>query len=340
MTTQRLTRAVGFTAGRPISDPESLIEVEVPIGEVGPHDLVVEVVAVSVNPVDVKVRASTPEQANPRVIGYDAAGVVQEVGGQVTRFAPGDEVFYAGTIVRQGTNARLHVVDERLVGRKPTTVDFGAAAALPLTALTAWESLFERLELTPESTDTLLVIGATGGVGSIMVQLAHVLSPGVRVIATASDPEGSAWVTELGADDVVNHRGDLAAQLAEIEPGGVDALFTAHSEGQLELYAEIVRPFGRIVAIDDGPRDVEPLKSRSISWHWELMFTRSIHRTPDMAEQGLILDRVAELVDTGRIRSTETLRLGPIDAAQLREAHRLIESGRQRGKIVVTDEPR
>ncbi|CAN5413339.1 zinc-binding alcohol dehydrogenase family protein [soil metagenome] len=334
----RLTGAIGFTRGLPIDDPQSLTDVQVPVGEIGGRDLLVEVVAVSVNPVDVKVRASTQPQDTPRVIGYDAAGIVREVGAQLTRFAPGDEVFYSGSIERQGTNARLHVVDERLVGTKPTTLDFGAAAALPLTTITAWESLFDRLGLAADSTGTLLVIGATGGVGSLMIQLAHELAPGVRIIATASNPEGVEWVNSLGADDIVNHHGDLAAQLQEIAPEGVDMLFTAHSDGQLELYAQILRPFGQIVAIDDGPRDVSPLKTKSITWHWELMFTRSSQHTADMVEQGEILNRVALLVDTGRIRTTETRRLRPLTAENLREAHRLVESGRQMGKIVLTDE--
>lgn len=328
------TTAVGYEDNLPITDPHSLTTREVEVPDLGPHDLLVEVEAVSVNPVDVKLRAGAPA-GGFRVLGFDAAGIVRETGAAVTLFAPGDEVFYAGSIDRPGTDQRLHVVDERITGPKPAALSFADAASLPLTAITAWEALFDRLRLTAESAGTLLVIGATGGVGSVMLQLAEALLPQVTVIATASDEERSSWVRDLGAEHVVDHHDDLARQLRDLAPEGVDWLFTAHSEGQIALYAEIVRPFGHIVAIDDGPRDVEPLKSKSISWHWELMFTRPLQQTADLVEQHRLLGRVAELADEGRIRPTATASRTPITAGTLRETHELVEAGRMIGKVVL-----
>ncbi|MGB4778843.1 zinc-binding alcohol dehydrogenase family protein [Microbacterium sp.] len=330
------TTAIGYENNLPTNDPASLIERTIDVPALGAHDLLVEVRAVSVNPVDVKLRAGA-HAGGFRVLGFDAAGIVREVGDAVTLFAPGDEVFYAGSIDRPGTNQRLHGVDERIVGRKPRSLSFADAAALPLTAITAWETLFDRFALTPDDTGTLLVIGATGGVGSVMLQLAEALLPGVTVIATASDPERAAWVRELGAEHTVDHHGDLAAQVLSLAPGGVDWLFTAHSEGQIGLYSQIVRPFGQITAIDDGPRDIAPLKAKSITWHWKLMFTRPLHQTPDLIEQHRLLDTVAGLVDDSRLRTTTTRTLTPINAATLREAHELVETGRTLGKIVLHD---
>lgn len=328
------TTAIGYERNLPSDAADALVVREVEVPTLGPHDLLVEVEAVSVNPVDVKLRAGAPSDGF-RVLGFDAAGVVRDVGDAVTLFSPGDEVFYAGSVDRPGTNQRLHVVDERVTGRKPATLSFADAASLPLTAITAWEALFDRLGLTDASTGTLLVVGATGGVWSIMLQLAEALLPGVTVVATASDDDRAAWVRGLGAEHVVDHRGDLAAQVLGIAPDGVDWVFTAHSEGQVETYATIVRPFGHVVAIDDGPRDVFPLKDRSIAWHWELMFTRPVQRTPDMIEQHRLLDRVADLVDEGRVRATTTRTLAPIGPETLREAHALVENGRTTGKVVV-----
>lgn len=330
----RTTTAIGYDENLPITDPKALIGRQIDRPAPGAHDLLVEVEAVSVNPVDVKLRAGAPS-GGFRVLGFDAAGTVREVGSAVTLFTPGDEVYYAGSIDRPGSNQRLHAVDERIAGRKPAALSFADAASLPLTAITAWESLFDRLGLTERSGGSLLVIGATGGVGSVMLQLARALLPGVTVIATASDAERADWVRDLGADHVVDHRGDLPGQVLELAPDGVDHLFTAHSAGQVETYARIVRPFGQIVAIDDGPRDVAPLKSRSISWHWELMFTRPVQQTPDLIEQHRLLDRVADLVDQGRLKPTTTKLLAPIGPETLREAHRIVEAGRTVGKVVV-----
>ncbi|GAA1727871.1 zinc-binding alcohol dehydrogenase family protein [Aeromicrobium alkaliterrae] len=330
--------AVGYSRSLPVSDPASLEDVEVDAPTPGPHDLVVEVLAVSVNPVDVKVRTGG-DPDGVRVLGFDASGVVREVGDAVTLFQPGDEVWYAGDITRPGTNASLHAVDERIVGRKPTSLSFADAAALPLTAITAWESLFDKLGLTAESAGTLLVVGATGGVGSIMLQLAEHLLPHVTVVATASRPEGEEWVRSLGADHVVNHRGDLVAAVAEVAPDGVDWIFTAHSEGMVEPFAEMLAPFGAVVAIDDpSSLDIRAFKSKSLSWHWELMFTRPIQARPDQVRQHEILDEVADLVDAGTLRTTATTRLAPIDAERLREAHRLVEDGHVIGKVVIARE--
>ena len=330
--------AVAFSRSLPATDPESLVDVVLEAPSPGPHDLLVDVQAVSVNPVDVKVRLGGDPDGE-RVLGFDASGVVREVGSDVTLFHPGDEVSYAGDISRPGTNATLHVVDERIVGPKPTTLSFAEAAALPLTAITAWESLFDKLRLTPESSGTLLVVGATGGVGSIMLQIVDHLLPHVTVVATASRPEGEAWVRSLGADHVVNHRDDLAAGVGEVAPDGIDWIFTAHSEGMVETFAELLRPFGAVVAIDDpSSLDVRAFKSKSLSWHWELMFTRPLQGGEDQARQHEILTEVARLVDAGTFRSTATTVLTPIDATQLREAHRLVEDGHVIGKVVVARE--
>lgn len=333
-------RAIGFEANHPIDAPDALVAREVPRPDLRPHDVLVQVRAVSVNPVDVKQRA----HAHPhelRVLGYDAAGVVVETGSAVTLFEVGDHVYYAGALNRPGSNAQFQAVDERIVGRKPTSLGWADAAALPLTTLTAYEALFDKLRLSHDSAGTLLIVGAAGGVGSIMIQLAKALAPQVRVIATASRPETSEWVTSLGADVVVDHRGDLAENVLAVSPEGVDWIFTSTSAhpGAVASYVRIAKPFGQIVAIDDPTQlDVVSLKGKALSWHWEFMFARSMHDTADMIEQHRILSRVAELVDEGRIRTTATVRLTPIDAAQLIEAHRIVESGRAIGKVVVSDE--
>lgn len=335
-TDQPMMRAVGFTRSLAVTDPDSLVDVTVPVPSVGEHDLLVDVRAVSVNPVDTKVRLRSGDQSEPKILGYDGAGVVRALGSAVTLFDVGDEVYYAGTINRPGTNAELHVVDERIVGHKPRSLDFAEAAALPLTAITAWESLFDRLGLTAESGGTLLVVGASGGVGSVMLQLAEALLPGVSVVATASHDDAAAWVRELGAEHVVNHREDLASQLESIAPEGVDYLFTAHSSGQFAVYAQVMKPFGNIVAIDDPSEpEILALKAKSIGWHWESMFTRSVFQTADMQQQHELLEHVAELVDTGGVRSTMSDVRTPLDAATLRQAHADIESGHTVGKIVV-----
>ncbi len=330
--------AVAYTRSLPSSDPSCLTDVELPVPEVGPRDLLVEVRAVSVNPVDVKVRANNDPDGTPKVLGYDAAGTVRAVGDAVALFDEGDDVYYAGAINRPGANSAFHVVDERLVGTKPGSLDFAQAAALPLTSITAWEGLFDRLGLTPSSTGTLLMIGGAGGVGSMVIQLAKALVPGLRVIASASRPESREWVLALGADDTVTHGDALVADVQRVAPEGVDHIFSTNSAGQLAAFAEVLTPFGQIVAIDDpGLVDLSALKDKSITWHWEFMFTRSLHQTPDMVEQHVMLDRVASLADAGAIRSTVTRELRPINAETLRAAHAQVESGRTVGKVVVAD---
>ena len=325
-----LMRAVGYRKNLPISDPASLVDLSLPVPTPGEHDLRVRVEAVSVNPVDVKLRAGSDPGGEAKVLGFDASGVVESVGSAVTLFRPGDEVCYAGSIARPGSDMQFHLVDERIVGPKPATLDFAQAAALPLTTLTAWEALFDRLRLTAESTGTLLVLGAAGGVGSILVQLARRLTA-LTVIGTASRPDSQQWVLERGAHRVVNHHDDLAKAL----PDGVDYVFTPHSASMIETFAEIVHPFGEIIAIDEPPAlDLLPLKSKSIAWHWELMFTRSLY-DPDSHAQHDILVRVADLVDRGVLHTTLTSRLDGINAENLRRAHAEVESGSSIGKTVL-----
>ena len=294
----------------------------------------------SVNPVDFKVRRSTgPTDGEWKVLGWDAAGVVRRVGEGVTLFRPGDEVFYAGAIGRPGTNAELHLVDERIVGRKPRTLAWAEAAALPLTAITAWEALFDRLDVrraVPGALNAVLIVGAGGGVGSVAVQLARRLTD-LRVIGTASRPETRAWVEELGAHEVVDHAEPIAAGM---RARGLDApafvFSTTHTEHHFDAIAEVIAPQGRIAFIDELKAfDVMALKRKSVSLHHELMFTRSIFGTPDMGEQGRLLNEVADLVDAGVLRTTLAEHGGPITAANLKAAHRTLESGTARGKIVL-----
>lgn len=326
--------AVGSYAGLPIDDPDALQDITIDVPSLRPHDILVRVQAVSVNPVDIKRRGSLPVSDQPTILGHDAAGIVEAVGPKVTTLAVGDEVWYAGDVSRPGTNAEYHAVDERIVARKPGSLSFADAAALPLTTITAWETLFERFALTEDSTGDLLVLGAAGGVGSILIQLAKALT-NVRVIATASREGSRAWVKELGADIVINHH-QLRDETLAAAPDGVDYLFSPHSAGNVDTYAEIVRPFGHITAIDEPPGlDLVGLKPKSIAWHWELMFTRPLYGY-DLTYQQQLLSRVAQLVDEGVLRSTVTKTIVGLDAAGLREAHRDVESGHMIGKVVVT----
>jgi NADPH:quinone reductase len=327
-------RAIGSFDGLPVSDERCLVDVELPVEQLRSHDVLVRVQAVSVNPVDVKRRASLERSMMPTVLGYDAAGVVEAVGPSVTTLGVGDEVFYAGDISRPGANAELQAVDERIVAERPGTLSFADAAALPLTSLTASEALFDRLRLTRQSTGTLLILGAAGGVGSIMIQLAKLLTD-LTVIGTASRGASRDWVAGLGADAVIDHH-DLVNECGRAAPDGIDYVFSPHTAGNIESFAEIMNPFGEIVAIDE-PEGLEllPLKTKSIAFHWEFMFTRSLFETPDMIEQKHLLARVAALVDEGRIRSTVSQRIADFSAAGIRRAHELVESGRMTGKVVV-----
>jgi NADPH:quinone reductase len=326
--------AIGSFAGLPVDHPDALVDVEVPVPDLRPHDVLVRVAAVSVNPVDIKRRGSLDKSDDPVILGFDAAGVIEAVGPEVTTLSVGDEVWYAGDITRQGSNAELQAVDERIVSGKPASLSFAQAAALPLTTITAWEALFERFTLTTGSGGDLLVLGAAGGVGSVMIQLAKQRT-GVRVIATASRDDSRRWALDMGADAVIDHH-DLRAQALDAAPAGVDYLFSPHSAGNIETYADIVRPFGHITAIDEPENlDLLPLKEKSIAWHWELMFTRSMYGY-DMIGQQRLLGEAADLVDSGALRTTVTTTIDDFSAAGLREAHRMVESGRMIGKVVVS----
>ena len=333
-------RAIGYTQSLPIDDPQSLVDLDLPKPEATGRDLLVEVKAVSVNPVDTKIRQRRADpDGTPQVLGWDAAGTVVAVGDAVTGFAVGDAVFYAGAIDRPGTNAEYHVVDERIVGHKPQSLDWAQAAALPLTSITAWETLFDRLNVrkpVPGAANAILIIGGAGGVGSIAIQLARQLTD-LTVIATASRDETRSWVEDLGAHHVIDHRKPLADQVEALglgAPGFV--VSTTHTDEHVAEIATLIAPQGRLALIDDPETlDISPLKQKSISVHWELMYTRSLFQTADMGEQGRILDEVARLVDAGTVRTTLAENFGRIDAANLRKAHERIESHTAKGKIVL-----
>lgn len=331
-------KAIVYTQnGLPIDDPKALVEMELAMPVAGPHDVVVEVRAVSVNPVDTKIRLGVAV-TEPRVLGWDASGVVQSVGESVTMFAPGDEVFYAGSLIRPGSNSQFQAVDERIVGKKPRTLGFAEAAALPLTSITAWELLFDRLRV-PEgggAGKALLVIGAAGGVGSILIQLARQLT-GLTVIGSASRDTTREWVTKLGAHHTVDHTRPMQPQLAELGFDQVDIVISlTHTDHHYADIIESLAPQGQLALIDDpATLDAVPLKRKSISLHWELMFTRSLFGTPDMVRQHELLNRVADMVDDGRLTTTLGEHFGAITADNLRRAHALIESGKAVGKIVL-----
>lgn len=314
-----------------------LSEIELPIPEATGHDLLVEVKAISVNPVDTKVRAGFSRDT-PRVLGWDAVGVVKAVGPQVTLFAPGDEVWYAGALGRPGSNSEFQLVDERIVALKPRTLDNASAAALPLTAITAWELLFDRLGVTRGGNegDTLLIVGAAGGVGSILTQLASKLTR-MTVIGTASRPESQQWVRNAGAHHVIDHRQPLTQELARIGIPAVTHVASLNNtdEHYLELIAALA-PQGKLALIDDPESlDARPLKLKSISLHWEFMFTRSMFETQDIIAQHQLLTEIATLIDQKTITTTLGEHYGAITAENLRKAHAQLETGRAVGKIVL-----
>lgn len=331
-------RAVAYTAPT-AQGMKPLTDIELPKPVPAGRDILVAVRAISVNPVDTKVRKRvTPSAGEWKVLGWDAAGVVVGVGPGVTRFKAGDEVYYAGDINRPGANAEFHLVDERIVGRKPKSLDWAAAAALPLTTITAWEAMFDRLDVkrAVPGASSLLVIGAAGGVGSIAVQLARKLTD-LTVIGTASRPETRAWVADLGAHHVIDHTRPLTEELARLKlpaPGFV--LSTTHTADHLPQIVELIAPQGRFALIDDpATLDIVPLKRKSVSVHWEFMFARPVHQTADILQQAALLDEVSRLVDAGTIRTTIAENFGPVTAANLSRAHALIESDKARGKIVL-----
>ncbi|MFT9063869.1 MAG: zinc-binding alcohol dehydrogenase family protein [Acetobacter persici] len=337
-------RAIGYQTPLPIENPASLQDIDLPEPVATGRDMLVAVKAISVNPVDTKVRrTATAEPGGWKVLGWDAAGTVVGTGPGVTDFAVGDEVFYAGALNRSGTNAERHLVDERIVGRKPRSLTWAEAAALPLTALTAWEMLFDRLavhQTVPGAAPAILIIGGAGGVSSMAIQLARVLTD-LTVIATASRPETRDWVTALGAQLVIDHSRPLAAQVAALSAGSPGFVFsTTQTEQHLADSIALLAPQGRFGLIDDpAALDALPFKKKSLSLQWELMFTRSLFRTEDMGQQGVILNEISRLVDEGRLRTTLGENLGPITAGTLRKAHTLIERGQAKGKIVLEGFP-
>ncbi|MDI4647755.1 zinc-binding alcohol dehydrogenase family protein [Cohnella hashimotonis] len=334
-------KAVGLYKYLPIADPESLIDVEIDKPMPTGRDLLVKVRAISVNPVDCKVRSpKSREESAPRVLGWDVAGVVEQVGPEAGLFRPGDEVYYAGSITRPGGNSEFHLVDERIVGTKPSSLSFAQAAALPLTTITAWESLYDRLGVARDRADNagkaILIIGAAGGVGSIATQLAKLA--GLTVIGTASRPASADWARELGADYVIDHFQAFLPQLKAVGFDQVDYILCLNStEKHWANMAEAIAPQGKICSIveTDEPLNLTLLKNKSATFAWELMFTRSTYHTADMIEQHRLLDEVARLVDAGAIRTTSSETLAPINADNLRKAHAMLETGRTVGKVVL-----
>ena len=332
-------KAIALTHYLPIDDENSFLDVELPTPTPEGHDLLVAVQAVAVNPVDTKVRAPKDGVEDPpRVLGYDASGIVRAVGSDVTLFQPGDEVYYAGDITRSGTNAEFQLVDERIVGHKPKSLSHAEAAALPLTTITAYESFFDRLGIDREGADkgqSILIIGAGGGVGSIGIQLAK--QAGLIVIATASRPETSEWVSTLGADHVINHRQDMVGQVRALGMQHVDHIAIFNDMRHWDTAVELIAPQGGIVTIDDTelPMPMAGMKMKAASLHWEFMFARSMHQTSDMIKQHELLTYVAGKIDAGDIRTTLSQILTPINAQNMREAHAMIETGTAKGKIVV-----
>lgn len=332
-------KAVGYRQNLPVDHAEALEDLELPAPTPGPRDLLVRVLAVSVNPVDTKIRRDrAPAPGQVEVLGWDAVGIVEGMGAQAGGFKLGDRVYYAGAINRPGTNSELHLVDERIAALAPQSLDDAQAAALPLTSITAYELLFDRLCLAKDGGQdrSLLVVGGAGGVGSILIQLARQLTR-LTVIATASRPQTREWCLRLGAHAVIDHSQPLSAGL---KASGIDAVDCVAALTQTQHHypqiVESLKPQGALAAIDDmAGLDVMALKSKSISLHWELMFTRSLYQTADMAEQGRLLAEVAELVDAGRIQTTANTMMGTINAQNLRLAHALIESGQAQGKVVL-----
>ncbi len=334
-------KAVGLYRYLPIDDPESFLDLEIDMPSPTGRDLLVEVKAISVNPVDTKRRAPKDlVEKTPRVLGWDVAGVVKSLGPQASLFKPGDAVYYAGSIIRPGGNSEFHLVDERIVGRKPASLGFAEAAALPLTTITAWEGMFERMGISrtgAHAGKTLLIIAGAGGVGSIAIQLAKKLA-GLHVIATASRPESKIWVSALGADHVIDHAKELAPQLEALGTKEVDYIFCLNNTDRwFPAFAPIIKPLGRMCTIVSAqkPVDLTPLMGKSASLSWEFMFTRSTYQTPDMIEQHKLLDQTAAMIEAGVLKTTLTTHLGKINAANVKQAHRLLEGGHTLGKIVL-----
>lgn len=335
-------KAIGLYNYLPIEHEESLVEVTLEKPVPAHKDLLVKIKAVSINPVDVKVRApKNKKEETPKILGWDACGVVEETGSDCTLFQPGDEVYYAGSITRPGAYSEYHLVDERIVAKKPESLNFAEAAALPLTAITAWEGLFDRLKIDlnnkkENETKKILIIGGAGGVGSIAIQLAKLA--GLITVATASREESKNWVKELGADYVINHHQPFLTQIQEYGFNAVDYIFCLNNTDLHWLnMAEVIIPQGEICSIVENsePLDLNVLKSKSVTFVWEFMFTRSMYQTPDMEKQHELLTKLSRLIDAGKVQTTLKQKLSPINAANLRKAHALVETGKMIGKVVV-----
>ncbi len=335
-------KAIGLYRYLPIEDKDSLQDITLPKPEASGHDLLVAVKAVSVNPVDTKIRApKDTTETEARVLGWDAAGEVVAIGSTVEHFAVGDQVYYAGDITRSGTNSEFHLVDERIVGRKPASLSYAEAAALPLTGITAWEALFDRLGVSPHGDDkgkSILIIGGAGGVGSIAIQLASKVAK-LTVIATASRDESRDWCLQLGADQVINHRNPVNKELLAENVPMVDYILCLNNTDQhWSAMAEAIKPQGRICSIvETSSVDLDLLKSKSATFVWEFMFTRSMYQTPDMIEQQRLLNTLADLIDKDVIVTTVGKADQPINAENLRKAHAMLEQGNTIGKIVLVD---
>ncbi|BED91347.1 oxidoreductase [Pseudoalteromonas sp. MM1] len=331
-------KAIGYQQSLPIENELSLQDIELETPTADGHDILVEVKAVSVNPVDFKIRQAMPAaDGEYKVIGWDATGVVKSVGENVSLFKPGDKVWYAGDITRSGSNAQFQLVDERIVGHMPSSLSYGEAAALPLTSITAWELLFDRLNVAKnDDSKSILVIGAAGGVGSIMVQLLKQRTK-LNIIASASRPETISWLEDLGADTIVNHRNLLSEEFAAKNLSEVDYVVSLNNtEQHLPEIEKVVKPQGQFALIDDPETlNIVPFKNKSVSVHWELMFTRSLFKTDDMQEQHVILNNVATMIDQGQIKTTVGEHLGKINAANLRKAHQHLETQTAKGKVVL-----
>ena len=334
-------KAIAYRQSLPVTDADSLLDVVLPEPVPQGRDLLVKVEAISVNPVDTKIRQRVDPQGADKVLGWDAAGTVVAVGADVSLFKPGDAVYYAGAIDRAGSNAERQLVDERIVGRKPSSLDFAQAAAMPLTTITAWELLFDRLGVPRGSSarsGVVLVVGGAGGVGSMAIQLARRLT-NFTVVATASRDDSRNWAYEMGAHHVVDHRGDLVAAVKAVAPQGVDVVLSlTHTELHFPALVALLKPQGKLGLIDDPaqPLNISLMKSKSLSLHWEFMYTRSLHHTDDMQAQHRLLNEVADLVDAGVLRTTLRDNLGSINAANLRRAHARLESASTIGKLVLS----
>lgn len=335
-------KAVGLTEYLPIDDKNSLRDIELSMPIATGRDILVEVKAVSVNPVDTKVRSPKDTiEKTPRILGWDVSGTIVAVGESVTAYQIGDDVFYAGDITRSGCNAEFHLVDERIVGHKPSTLSHAEAAALPLTSITAWEALFDRLNIKKsdksENHKSILIIGGAGGVGSIAIQLAKKMTS-LNVIATASRDETVRWCLDLGADRVVNHRNNLVTELSAVGHSSVDYILCLNdTDGHWAAMSKLIKPQGAICTVVENqqPLDMSELKTKSVTFVWEFMFTRSIYQTEDMLAQRNLLNDISGLIDEGKIRTTLTNTLTPINAENLRTAHGIVESGKSIGKIVI-----